>query len=747
MSRQLARFLARAGRGATRQSEWGRLRFAALVVGSTALAVAAVLSTLTVGLARDRETTMRSLLPVMAGEDQQATSLYHFRLANIRDEDGLVQQFTVISITPLTPDAALPPGVDEWPAPGEAVVSPAALKGLAGHPNDLFGEVTGTISSDGLEAPGERRIYRRPSELALDEAAMTPVLGYGGPNGAEGFWGTPTLYAHHLWVLLSILVFLLVVPAVVAVAAGAGVGAEGRQRRSRQMIAMGADRIHLAVVDISEAWSALAVGSLLGSVVMVGFATIDLDVRYLDISWLAADARRLWPACTVAILLAHILSLIVLLGVRLRQWSRPSSHAPNIAQAVPYRRALLCVAAGLAALWLPALSSMGAWRTMSYNAAVVVVVLSLSAVAAVALAGLGQLAVRFGRRGGSPGAMLAGRRLALFPVRTARLLSGVTGAVLLFGQVQLYASTLGDMYQQAVVARSTFGDLVASAGHIDASAPGVTAFLGDLPQDVEPVWTWTSSSSAADHGHSEAGVPDETYHLAGSCSALTALGVACQQGETQLGSSPDKVLSAVAFSAGLLGDEVVIEPYENDDPDHLDEHEAELSLISTSGMDLPVDELQRRANRYVVDGMELGSVGDQFLAAGTNALRDQRWVIFWGLIGLVPLVIAAAIVLAADTYTSARETAPLAALFDRRRWLAVVSLGRVWLPMTLAGVLGSLSYLLLPRSMSVETTRGAFFNPSPGYAVASALLCTLLGLVLSVSSYRATARSAGTWAP
>lgn len=173
---------------------------------------------------------------------------------------------------------------------------------------------------------------------------------------------------------------------------------------------------------------------------------------------------------------------------------------------------------------------------------------------------------------------------------------------------------------------------------------------------------------------------------------------------------------------------------------------AQLNLVSIDGADLLVDELQK-ASYLFVGGLGLRSVGDEWLGAGVIASQRATWVITWGLAGILPLIAVAALVLAADALISARETAPLAALFDRRRWLVGVSAWRVWLPVSLAGIVAALAYLVLPMSVSERSASLAFYTPSITFAWVSALLCVVVGLGVALGSAQSIAVAARGWRP
>lgn len=90
------------------------------------------------------------------------------------------------------------------------------------------------------------------------------------------------------------------------------------------------------------------------------------------------------------------------------------------------------------------------------------------------------------------------------------------------------------------------------------------------------------------------------------------------------------------------------------------------------------------------------------------------------------MLTAAALAIAGDLISSARDIAPLAALAGRRRWLLTLALWRLALPVALAGVGGSLAYLILPTGVESGET---FMVPSLTYA-AAATTGSLIGAAL-----------------
>lgn len=735
MRSDLNRYLWRLGRGSARSSHAGWIRVVALAVASASVAIGALAFTFTLVAGQERATLMLSILPVQA-EGQTDTALhYRSTIVSVTDQHGAPQGVLAVWIEPIRPDAPLPPGLERWPEPGEAVLSPQLLRDLRGHPPDLFGSVIGTIGLDGLESPTERRVYIRPRADAVNPTAMTAIRGFGF-GGMPGLWGLPTLNALPMWMLVPLVGGLTLVPALFALGLASGIGKEARISRTRQLEAMGARRRTVAVLDMAEAWPSMVVGCI---VVFVGAGLVGitgLRVEALDLWVPAARWRSWWPHAVVALVLSHLVAVAVVLMTRTmrRAWSRRRPRREQ--QKVPWVMAATCPVAVAFAILIPSWSHTATARTLGYHLPVLVVLLTLPALLASVLSRLGTRARRVGLRRGMPSAILGGRRLELLPMRTARLIGGLAGAILLLGQVQLNASTLSFQYQLASEARAEYGDVVMTASNT-TYGESMGDFLDELPPTVASVWTTTTYDERSTL---------TSHTITGTCDALSALHLACQPSKNGP-TDPSRQWMALAASVGIFqADAVHVVPVSALDLSALEAEGAQLNLVSIDGADLLVDELQK-ASYLFVGGLGLRSVGDEWLGAGVIASQRATWVITWGLAGILPLIAVAALVLAADALISARETAPLAALFDRRRWLVGVSAWRVWLPVSLAGIVAALAYLVLPMSVSERSASLAFYTPSITFAWVSALLCVVVGLGVALGSAQSIAVAARGWRP
>lgn len=702
-----------------------RLRFAILCSGSAGLAFAALISSLVVGLSIDRTERMRSLLPVVAQDSQSASLLYRYSLPLLRDRDGVLQPAVAIWISPLKADAPLPPGISAWPNPGEAVVSPNVREDLVGYPADFFGRVVGTISSAGLELPSERRIYVRPTAKALEATKMTQVESFGGLGSADGFWGPPTLYAQPLLEILVAVGLFFAVPAAIAIAIGAAGGSTFWCQDSHRTRAPSARRV--SVLALSECWRPLAVGSSIGLLPLLCLGMFNVHIQYLNFTTTTSDVRRWRLAGVCAVSAALIVSLLLVCVSRVcRRWLRKGRISSQHSES--HRWALVCVVAGLSAVWLPALFVDSPRRNLMYWVALAIFLITLPAAAAMILTIIGEAAVSVGHKTNRPWLVLVaqGRKRT---VRTARVIGAVAGVILLLGQAQMAAGSLGPIYQGGIDQRVTFGDIVLSSHAEDST--GVESFIARLPRDAEPVWTWFTPRSRT----SGKQVTGYDGFLAGSCASLSALSITCQHGVNSV-DSKSPAMAALSAAVGF-GSSIRVILQDSPDLQQLIHAHAQLSLVSASGRDLPVRELKTLANQVAPGGMNFTSLGESAVAGGTSALYAGRWLTLWGVLGILPLILAAGGAFAADAQV-ARPMAPIPDFSARRARLAMINAGEVWLPLTLIGLLGSLSYSILPTAMTRSSFGNSSLEPSSAYAWACALSCTVMGTALAYLNYRAT---------
>ncbi|MFD7277552.1 FtsX-like permease family protein [Streptomyces sp. NPDC059862] len=172
--------------------------------------------------------------------------------------------------------APLPPGVAEFPAAGEMVVSPALKELLTSADGALLRErlpdrIVGTIAEPGLIGSHELAFYRGGEELAsrLDGGRVARIERFG-----EEIPGTSEPWDPVLLLLILVVFVVLLMPVGVFVAAAVRFGGEGRDRRLAALRLVGSDRHMTRRVAAGEALA----GSVLGLVFGTGFFLIGREI-------------------------------------------------------------------------------------------------------------------------------------------------------------------------------------------------------------------------------------------------------------------------------------------------------------------------------------------------------------------------------------------------------------------------------------------------------------------------------------
>lgn len=721
--------LAMSGRG-----PWARLRFAGLCAGAIVLCLGLSGLAGTVALAEDRAARADSIRPTLTDNLGEALLLISFDGFTEFDDRGVVVQ----SIWPLVADAPLPPGVTAWPEPGEAVLSPAVHEALADIDPEFFGPVAGVIARDGLETPSERRVYLRPATAIVDQGSMHGATGFGNHAG-DGWYGLGELNAAPTYGIVLLFLSTMIVPGAATVALGAGLDRQRRLTRHRQLVVFGARRLDRSLVNAGEAVPAITSGTVIAAGIVGLGALFGLQLPALDTVVPAVEVRRHLPLLAGMLVFGFIAGMIIAVVVhprtriRPRRWRRAASVVGE--SNVPTARAVSGLLIGVGTILIPPLTTSGPLRTIIYSAGAALFALCLPALIAVILKIIGDGVASLAARRGSVGGLLGGRRLGVFPGRTARLCLGVAGTILIVGQVQLWSAQLGRQYFDSVALREQYGTSLLTTSVSQVTA-GVEQFVTTSGDDALMIWAWMEVG--------EDGSPHDV--LGAACETWQELSLPCevQTLRTEQMASVPPVLRRVTES---LGDDsgIAVRTLTTSAPTlSTDANSLSLILISPDGSDLPRIELERASYRFVHGGLHLQSPWQGWLIAGAVTKAAGSWAGAWGALGVLGMLIATALTLAGDVIASARDVAPLAALSGRSRWLMVLSFWRLGLPITVAALVGAVGYYFLPSGLQAGEN---VMVPSLAFATA----CVTSGIAVAVLMTGVTGRflttTAHQWRP
>ncbi|WP_327369597.1 FtsX-like permease family protein [Streptomyces sp. NBC_01217] len=207
-----------------------------------------------------------------------------------------------------------PPGVADFPGPGEMVLSPALKELLASPEGRLLKErlpyrITGTIADPGLSSPSELRYYAGSATLTA-AAGGHRLAGYGDQAPPEPL--SPVLI-----VLVIMTCVVLLVPVAIFIATAVRFGGDRRDRRLAALRLVGADIRMTRRIAAGEALFGAVLGLLAGlALFLVGRQFIG-GVEVWDVSAFPADlVPAPWLAALIAVSIPVAAVLVTLTALR-----------------------------------------------------------------------------------------------------------------------------------------------------------------------------------------------------------------------------------------------------------------------------------------------------------------------------------------------------------------------------------------------------------------------------------------------
>lgn len=420
----------------------GRRAAAQQVLTVLGLAAATLLLVLTVGVAsgiaaRADRAQWREPAPATAG----ATALQRTTTSAVGGRPLVIVDLAAVPDGPGAPPA--PPGLDAFPAPDQAYLSPALAALAAAAPGDRLGDrfpdVAGTVGRGALTSPDE--LLAIIGHRADDPVMTAPPWrdqsradAWAGPTAVSSFAGVrdPAAVDRQYTATAQIALVLLVVPLLVLVGAAARLGLARRDARLAALRLAGATPRQVVVMTVVETGAVAALGVAAGTLAALAVVPLVARVPVARGTWYGADLLPPLP-----------LLLVLLLGVVLLA----------VGSAVVALRPVLTAPMGVAARTTPRRISpirlllfaalVGGFLFLSKRDVSVDVLVALFAAvfAALALVGpwvvglLGQLMVA---TSSSAASLLAGRRLLDDPRGVWRTVGAVAMTGFIAGTLALF---------------------------------------------------------------------------------------------------------------------------------------------------------------------------------------------------------------------------------------------------------------------------------------------------------------------
>ncbi|MFF3512774.1 hypothetical protein [Streptomyces sp. NPDC002573] len=729
--------LLRMGWAAGRRNGDGAVRAIALLLAaaSLALGLSAVAAVCAAYDGIEHRTGERALQFQDAFPDRPAVAVAR---SDFDEAEG--RQYSLVYLRPLSRNTPLPPGLDRWPAPGEAVLSPQLYQALRaeGAPSRL-GKVAGIIHESGLSSPGERYAYVNPTDKQLDKAGFSAVVGFGAERGLPA---GDVLFVSDRGKLLTALYLILLPSGVMAVVA-VRMGSTGRDKRIALVSALGGSPRHRLCLTIGESVVPVLAGAVLGTLpALLAMTTARVRLPWIGYWLSGADLRHWWWAAALAgcVGAAGTLLLVCVMHRPGKQGStRPIQLSARQRQVIRWA-AMACPLLISATVWGPALLDPAQYadlRMKLYNAGVVAVLATFPCAVALGAGAAGTWIANSVTRTGSSGALVAGRHIAAHPGVTARLVAGVGVALVLVSQVQLKNSQFGESAEAAQDTAHRIGHSVVLL-QVDPARLSRDQFadaLRQLPKNTESLALYPPADSA----------PKGLPLIQAPCAALRAVELPCSQQVTTTGTTQVALRIAEAVHWSIPAGERVAVHEGNVLPDNWKKAPRNLVLISSDGRDLAYDQIKQ----LLRDNLPVAAVtpelpGEGWLVGARNGVAHGRWVVFFGVPGLLIVALAAALGNLAEFLHFSRLVAPLSVLTGRRKVYYSAAAWALLAPL-LAAIATSVivaSWLAAPQESPAD---GIGLSDTTLSATASAL--AVLAFLTWWWGARAALRQAARWRP
>ena len=333
-------------------------------------------------------------------------------------------------VEPDGPRAPLPPGVAEFPAAGEMVVSPALKELLASDDGKLLRDrldyrIAGTIGEQGLV--GSQELAYFAGGKGLEKVLEGPASGARIDSFGNDDLGSSDAWDPVLLLLVLVVFVVLLMPVAVFIAAAVRFGGERRDRRLAALRLVGSDSRMTRRIAAGEALA----GSLLGLVLGTGFFLLGRELAAsVEVFHVSVFPSYLNPSPVLAVLVALAVPAAAVLVTILALRGVVIEPLGVVRTAKPARRRLwwrLLLPLGGIALLYPMIGQGDDGGNFNQYLVVGGVMLLLVGVTALLPWVVGTVVARLGS--GGVAWQLAVRRLQLSSGAAARMVNGIAVAV------------------------------------------------------------------------------------------------------------------------------------------------------------------------------------------------------------------------------------------------------------------------------------------------------------------------------
>ncbi len=619
----------------------------------------------------------------------------------------------VVFLDRATADAPLPPGLAQWPANGQVMISPrlADEMHLGTGDESRWGTVAGAIDAEGLLDPGERLVYVGATGLLDGTPSAVAASGYGTTR-----FSPPSLllYRKPLALFYGITLSFAVAPAMWLLMTSLAVGGGARARRVRLLTLLGANRRQVRAVLWGEARLPWVVGAISALVVIASGFMWGLPLPGASFHVEARDLRSAFLAVAVA-------ALVGLGGSALACRSRRSLTLPRSSRSRTSRQSRQSALIAWLPLVLASLSVVAqnvlvaAHRMEAVIAAVLVG--SLVTLASVPAA-MEQWGVRIGSRSraeawesGSAGQLTGAAQLADRPRPAARF--AATCVILMVISTAIFTTL------------TTYSDEARNARALQAQLGDSIAIVTPFHQRSAEAWSAGLESLRTEYYVAALRVQnDGSEVLIGDSADLAGLGVATEGVEPAWAS----YISTVGGQPAILMGEITPDPTS----------QTTLVVGRRDGAPVALEPLRQMLAHVTAPGWFAEFPGDGWLG-GARVDEDQaRWVVWFGALALIISLMALWTNYTNELLRVVRSLLALQLMAPSAKFVRSVVGWRVLAPVVASIAAGA----ILATILSLPPDGGGNMNLPIGFVATCAAVISLSGVVAWLITVRSALSAA-----
>ncbi|GAA2416790.1 MULTISPECIES: hypothetical protein [Streptomyces] len=707
--------LLRIGRAAGRTTPGQRLRIWALMMASAALALTALAMVTTSATFDGRTQRDTARGPLLASSAHQATALWKEAI----DSFG-ASPHSIIYVEPLATGTPPPPGLSRWPRPGEVFMSPELAEAAKDHNSlDRYGRYAGTIDKQGLRSPSERIAYARPAHPPANPTAASwqYITGFG-----QLFPMNQDIYPHTKAETAGVIAVLMAVPGLALLVVATRVGSATRDRRSHLVNALGASWTHRAVMNVGEAFTPAAVGTLLALIPAAVLLSTDVRLPFTGYIVNAADLRHAWPQLIAALIASLVLTLLLVVVLHRVQRTKTATRPSTSSSHVPKWRLALC-GIGVLAIALSQYAPKGP-DVVVFLAGTVLMWATLPSAAAMLSVANGRRIAASGYRKGNPGRLIAGRWTAAHPGVLVRLSVVFIIGIGLISHLQVWNSRLGDSAAAAKQLTQRVGDTLFTVSSSNLTPRATEHLARTLPDSTHLLAT--TAHPEGDHPHID---------LAGACPDLKALRLPCPTTAKPVTTQDPRLKELAAPYQGNLTVKAV--------NGALSTGHARQSLIVAADGPGHRAEIEKAAYA-VLSGINVETPGESWVIGAQQKNRLNYWLYLFGGTGLGLLLVTGLISAAAEFVRIRRGLAPLSVLTGNTRIFRTIATWYLTVPLLIATCIATFITNWHSLFFVISLREGKFSWPVLATAATGfSLAAVTIGLLAAHSARRA----APSWRP